>query len=146
MKTLTKIILMILPLLLFTVPTNAQETLWNELNTRATTLYQQGQYSEAVKVTKEALEIAEKTFGPSHPSVATSLNNLALLYMEQGKYTEAEPLYKRALAIWEKALGPDHPDVAAVLENMAECYKKIGKDDEAKRLEERAKRIRSKNK
>ena len=119
MKTSAKIILMILPLLLFTVPTNAQETLWNELNSRATTLYQQGQYSEAASAAKEALEIAEKTFDPDHPNVATSLNTLAVLYMEQGKYAEAEPLYKRALGIYEKALGPDHPNVAASLNNLA---------------------------
>ena len=60
MKTLTKIILMILPLLLFNVPTNAQETLWNELNTRYTTLYQQGQYSEAVSAAKEAWKLLKR--------------------------------------------------------------------------------------
>ncbi|MCR4322173.1 MAG: tetratricopeptide repeat protein [Candidatus Brocadiaceae bacterium] len=92
------------------------------------------------------MEIAEKTFDPNHPHVASSLNNLAELYRVRGKYAEAEPLYKRSLAIREKARGPNHPNVANVLENMAECYKKIGKDDETKRLEERAKRIRSENK
>ena len=34
---------------------------------------------EAVRTAEEALNVAEKTFGPDHPSAATSLNNLALI-------------------------------------------------------------------
>jgi len=119
----------------------AQESLWNELNAKVITLYQKGQYSEAAKVAEEALKVAQKTFGPNHPNVATSLNSLALLYKTQGKYAEAEPLYKLALTIREKALGPNHPNVATVLENLSELYKKIGKKDESKKLEERAKKF-----
>jgi tetratricopeptide (TPR) repeat protein len=63
--------------------------------------------------------VAEKSFGPEHPNIATSLNNLAELYRAQGQYEEAEPLYRRALAISEKALEPDHPDVATILNNLA---------------------------
>ncbi|MCK5186228.1 MAG: tetratricopeptide repeat protein [Deltaproteobacteria bacterium] len=127
----------------FTINAFAQKTLWNELNAKVIILYQQGRYSDAANVAKEALKVAKRTFGPDHPDVATSLNNLALLYRSQGKYDEAEPLYKRALAIWEDAFGPDHPNVLTVLENMSDLYKNIGKEDEAKRLEERVKIIRS---
>lgn len=122
----------------------AQEALWQELNSKAAMLYQQGRYSEAAKVAQEALRVAENAFGPHHPNVATSLNALALLYHSQSKYAEAEPFYKRALGIVQKALGPDHPQVATVCENMAEIYKKIGKEDEAERLEARSRKIRSK--
>jgi len=52
-------------------------------------------------------QVAEATFEPEHPNVATSLDNLAELYRAQSKYTEAEPLYQRALAIREKALAPE---------------------------------------
>ena len=124
-------------------PTQTQETLWNELNAKFITLYQQGRYSEAVKPAKEALTVAENTFGPNHPNFATSLNNLAELYHSQGKYAQAEALHKRALAIVEKALGPEHPHVATVLENMAKCSRETGKIDEAKKLEARAKKIRA---
>jgi len=145
MKVLAKISLMVILGVSFVAPTYAQKVLWNELNQEAVKLYKQGQYSEATKVTKEALKVAEETFGPDHPDVAQSLNNLVELYRAQGKYAQAEPLYKRALTIWGKSLGPDHPDVATVLENMAGFYKNIGKGDEAKKLGERAKRIRSRN-
>jgi tetratricopeptide (TPR) repeat protein len=80
---------------------------------RLTNLYDdQGRYAEAELLYKRSLTIAEKTLGPDHPDVATSLNNLAALYRAQGRYAEAEPLSKRSLTIIEKALGPDHPDVA----------------------------------
>ena len=82
----------------FMVTTYAQESLWNELNDKVSTLYQQGEYSE---VATEALKVAQKTFGPNHPNVATSLNNLAALYDSQGKYAEAEPFYKLALTIFD---------------------------------------------
>ena len=110
-----KIVLIMVLLLSFTLPAYAQEKLWKELNDKANNLYQQGRYSEAVSVAKEALKIAEEIFGKDHPGVALSLNNLAELYYSQGKYAEAEPLYKRALEIREKALGKDHTRVATSL-------------------------------
>ena len=77
-------------------------------------------------VAKKALELAEKSLGPDHPTVATSLNNLAALFQAQGQYTQAEPLYRRSLAIREKSLGPDHPDVATSLNNLAQHYQAQG--------------------
>ncbi len=52
---------------------------------KAVTFREQGQYEKGVKVAKKALKVAEKTFGPDHPYVATSLNGLGLLYYSQGK-------------------------------------------------------------
>ncbi len=115
----------------FTLPAYTQENLWHELIGKANTLQQQRRYPEAESVYKEALKVAEDTFGSGHPNVAISLNNLAGLYISKGNYAEIEPLYKRALEIVEKAHGPDHPEVAIMLEHMAELYKKIGKKDEA---------------
>ncbi len=59
----------------------------------------QGRTAEAEPLLKRSLAIDEKTLGPEHPEMATSLNELALLYQAQGRYAEAEPLHKRALAI-----------------------------------------------
>ncbi|NIS69438.1 MAG: tetratricopeptide repeat protein, partial [Proteobacteria bacterium] len=131
MRKSTQILLVALLVVACTVSIFAQEELWKELNSKVGMLYQQGRYSEAAKVAEEALKVAEKTFGPNHPNVATSLNNLALLYKAQGKYSEAEPLYKRALKIWEKALGKDHPHVAQSLNNLAAIYQAQGRYAEA---------------
>ena len=100
----------------------AQEARWKALYKQVEALYQQGKYGEAIPVAKEALEVAEQTFGPDHPNVATSLNWVALVYKKQGQYAKAGPLYKRALGIYEKALGPEHPHVATALNNLAGLY------------------------
>ena len=107
MQALAKFLLMMVLVTWFTVPTYAQEILWNELNDHVVTLYRQGKYPEAVKVDKEGLKLAERTFGPDHPHVATFLNNLAVLYRAQGRYEEPEPLFKRALVIKEAALAEE---------------------------------------
>lgn len=129
--------------LLLTCPVQAQEAEWKRLNQEARALYSQGNYRQATIIFRQALGVAEKTFGPDHPAVATSLNNLALLYSTQGQYAQAEPLYKRSLAIIEKGLGPDHPNVAQSLENMALLYRKTGREEEAEALEKRAAAIRT---
>ena len=98
-----------------------------------------------VVIAKNALEVAEKTLGPNHPDMATSLNTLARLYHDQGQYARAEPLYKRSLMIWAKALGADDPDVARSLENLAMLYRKTEREYEAEKLEKRAASIRAAN-
>ncbi len=47
----------------FTLPAYGQEELWKELNDKANKLYEQGQYSEGANLAKEALKVAEETFG-----------------------------------------------------------------------------------
>ena len=121
----------------------AQEVLLENLYSQVFQLYDQGRYSEAADIAKEALKVAEDTFGEDHPNVAISLNNLAYLYDCQGNHAQSGPLYRRALGILEKAVGPDHFRVGLVLRNMAERCRKMGKKDEADRLEARAENIRA---
>jgi len=136
----------VLPLvmLLACLPLAAQQERWQELNRQVVALHQQGRVAEAVPLAEEALRVAEASFGPEDPAVATSLNNLALLYREQGRYAEAEPLYQRDLSLLEKYLGPEHPAVATALNNLAAVYGAEGKTAEAERLYQRALAIREK--
>ncbi len=92
-----------LPFLLLTtlLPAYAQEALVKELIGKAGALYQQGRYAEAAKVAKEALKVAENTFGPDDLGVGISLSFLGRAYKEQGKYAAAEPLFERSMAIYE---------------------------------------------
>ena len=109
------------------------------LNQQVVQLYRQGKYTEAIQIAKRALALAEKTFGPDHPRVGTSLNNLAgLLFYGQGRHGEAEPLLERALALREKALGPDHPDVGSSLNSLAALYQAQGRYGEAEPLFQRS--------
>ena len=137
MKTLFKILLMVILAASFSLAANAQQDLYNTLNKKLATLYKSGRTEDAIIVAKEALQVAEKTFGPDHPYVSASLNNLALLYITQGQYEKAEPLYERSLKIAEEHLGKDDPKLAGILENMVKCNEKLGKLDKAEMLEAR---------
>ena len=87
------------------IPAYAQDKKWESLISESVALYKQGRYADAVVPAKQSLELAEKTGGPNHPSVAASLNILATLYQAQGQYALAEPLFRRNLTIVENALG-----------------------------------------
>lgn len=105
----------------------------DKLNAEVIRLYRAGKYSEAIPLAQQTLELREKSLGPEHPDVATSLNNLAELYKSQGLYSEAEPLHERALAIRVKALGSLHTDVAASLNDLALLYRAQGRYAEAEK-------------
>jgi CHAT domain-containing protein/tetratricopeptide (TPR) repeat protein len=130
---------------LITIDSFAAETQRSDdldtLNKQVVQLYQAGSYPEATDIAKRALALAERQFGPDHPTVGTALNNLAGFYKAQGSYAEAERLYERALAIFEKALGPDNPDVGTALNNLAELYRVQGRYREAEPLYTRARAI-----
>ena len=120
-------------------PTSAQGSDdLDALKTQTVELFRAGKYTEGATIANRALDLAERQFGPDHPTISVALNNLAMLYSAQGRYGEAEPLYKRALAIVERAFGPDHSDVAVRLGNLAELYRAQGRYGEAEPLYKRA--------
>src|SRR5262245_3813246 len=96
----------------------------NNLNRRGELYRSQGRYMEAEALFKQALAIAEKAGGLTHPDVSIALSSLAQLYGDQGRYGEAQALYERALAIREQALGRYDPSVSDILIALADLYRK----------------------
>ena len=141
MKTFLKILFMVILATSFTLTADAQQEKYNKLNKKLATLYKSGRNLEAIEVAKQALQVAEETFGKKHPYVSASLNNLALLYIAEGQYEKAEGLYERSLKIAEEHLGKDNPQLVNILQNMVKCNEKLGKIDKAERLEARLDRI-----
>lgn len=74
---------------------------WEELNARVITYHQQGWLSEAAGLGEDALELAEKIFGPDHLNTAESSKNLALVYFAQAQDAEAA-IFEQTLAIRDK--------------------------------------------
>jgi tetratricopeptide (TPR) repeat protein len=95
-------------------------------------------WDRALHYSQKAREIAELSFGPSHPNTGTALNNLANLLQNTGRHAEAEPLIRRALAIDETNFGPDNPVVAIRLSNLATLLMDMGRFSEAEPLIRRA--------
>ncbi len=123
---------------------HAQSDAFLEASRRVAALYESGHYEEIIPFWRDALEFAEKEFGPNHPTTASLLDALAQAHHAQGKFVDAEPLYRRSLAIREEVLGPHHPYVAESLENYASLLRQTGSDNKAEELEARAKAIRAK--
>src|SRR5206468_1071647 len=94
-------------------------------------LFYQARHNQAEPLMRRSLSIDEKSYGPEHPDVATSLSNFAQLLLSTKRLEEAEPLMRRALAIDEKSYGPEHPNVARDLNNLAALLKDTNRLEEA---------------
>ena len=81
-----------------------------------------------------ALEIAEKTFEPGHPSIAIRQSNLALVLQDLGQMEEARDLLRQALASDEKTFEPGHPSIAISQSNLALVLQDLGQMEEARDL------------
>ena len=90
-----------------------------------------GRHLQAETMLKEALALAEQTFGRKDGDVATvgrssgargdvagALNDLAVHYRHTGSYDKASNLHHRALAIAEQALGGENAQTAAILHQL----------------------------
>ncbi len=81
----------------------------------ATALAQQGRFTVAETLQREALAIQRKLLGNDNPDTAWTLNNLAWILREQGNLTEAEGFQRQAVALAKKASKSEQLDVATSL-------------------------------
>jgi len=95
-------------------------------------------FTEAERLYRRALVLAEMVIGREDAEVAGLLNKIADLCLHQGKGFEAEKIYEQALLTVERTLGPNRLPVAIILRNLAELIEKKGDDDTACRLRARA--------
>ena len=86
-------------------------------NYLALTLERRGQYSEALSLLKEAVEIGRRGQGIESPEYAVSLHNLASAMIDQGDLNGADARLQ-TLAIRRKVLGNDHPMLGLTLNNL----------------------------
>ena len=56
-----------------------------------------GEYAEAERLLRSALEDSVRRFGAEHPTTLRNLGNLSSCLWAMGRLLEAEPLYHRAL-------------------------------------------------
>jgi tetratricopeptide (TPR) repeat protein len=106
-------------------PAYGQNPSLEELNDRSVRLYEQGNYSMAAELAKEALKMAENDLGQNDPQLITFLNNLAVIYYAQKKYAAAKLLYERALGITENGSSSDKGRVTSLIEGIARCRQRL---------------------
>ena len=81
-------------------------------------------------LSRRALVIAEQSYGPDHPEVATALNNLAELLQDTNRLGEAEPLYRREVQIlieFRRRTGHEHPNFRVGRANYVGLLEALGR-------------------
>ena len=96
------------------------------------------QFNEARTAFERALAIAEVTYGPNHPAVATEVNNLGCVLRDLGELAAARAAFERALASAEATYGPSHPTVANCVNNLGSVLRALGELAAARAAFERA--------
>jgi tetratricopeptide (TPR) repeat protein len=96
------------------------------LNQVGSYLRGRAQFAAARVSFEQALAIAEATYGPDHPEVATIVNNLGSALRQLGDLPAAKASFQRALRIDEAVYGPEHPEVATDLHNLSSVLQDLG--------------------
>lgn len=108
------------------------------LNQTARYLNRRADYKSSRSYLERAIRLAERQFGPHHPSVAVCLNNLGLVHQALERLDDARTAFERALQIDEDAFGPNHLDVARDAHNLAGLQHVLGDSEGARANYQRA--------
>ncbi|MBN2384359.1 tetratricopeptide repeat protein [bacterium] len=99
---------------------------WENKRAEVERLFNEGKYSEVLKLAEENVELARELFGAEHLNVARSMNNLAMVYKANDRLEDAIRLHEQALDIKKKILKPDDPSIANSLNNIGVLYAEQG--------------------
>jgi tetratricopeptide (TPR) repeat protein len=111
------------------------------LNNLAFVLHKKGDLGAAITMSRESLDMYQRTVGDGHPSEATGKNNLAMWLIEDKDYVAAEQPLREALELRVQLLGPEHPDVAGSMILLADLFVETERYAEALDLAVEAKAV-----
>jgi CHAT domain-containing protein len=106
----------------------------SQLAGQSNTLYEQGDYQQALPLAETALEIREQHLSRDSPLLSSSLNNVAALNHALGNYDRAAQLLQRLLVMTADTSGIETLDYALALNNLAEVYRAQGDYIQAEEL------------
>ncbi|KJZ69702.1 hypothetical protein HIM_10908 [Hirsutella minnesotensis 3608] len=102
----------------------------------------EGKWSDAEKLSVDAIEARKRVLGEEHPETLSSMANLASTYRNQGRWKEAEELGVRVLEARKRVLGEEHPGTLISMATLASTYRNQGRWKEAEQLEVRVIEVR----
>lgn len=97
-----------------------------------------GDWADAERLYRTAVDLWSKALGPNHPFVARGLDGLADVAAAQGRFDLSRGLYQQVLAMRRETLGPVHPQVAWTLTSLAAVTWKAGEPARALRFADEA--------
>ncbi len=89
------------------------------LNDLGITAYDAQRLDQSHDAFVEALELARRLHGPTHPVVARTLSNLGLAHEARGELDLALRRLRESVALTTAAYGPDHPETASAHASLA---------------------------
>ena len=113
---------------------NGQQQLAHALECLARLKFRQQQHDEAEELFRRGLGVQERSLGPEHPSVASTLNGLAAVYTARGRHSEAEGVLRRALAAADRDEGANHRELTITLNALAKHHFRLAEFAEAEPL------------
>ena len=96
------------------------------LGVLAMTLRQIGQYSKALPMQEEAVNLLKKSAGPLNQATLTSVGNLIILYVETGEIEKAFTLYEQILRDIKSQFGVKHLDYLTQQSNYSSFLHETG--------------------
>ncbi len=93
-----------------------------------------GRYQASKLFSHAALNLAQQSYAPGHPTIAIRQSNLALVLQELGELGEARDLLRSALASDEHSYAAGHPSIARSQSNLATVLQDLGELGEARDL------------
>ncbi|MCK4890567.1 MAG: tetratricopeptide repeat protein, partial [Candidatus Aminicenantes bacterium] len=112
--------------------------IWKVQTDYALRLYKAKKYSEALKIERSALDIAEKTFGKDHLNYISNLNNMGEIYRALKDIDNAKKYFEKAVSIGlrRKSANKD-PIIGRYISNLALLFEASEKYDEAEKYQKK---------
>lgn len=107
----------------FAMPDRDMELKLASIQSQISEHYKQGDFSKALKVSKQLFQQSQAHFGQNHPATASALNNMGLMEKLLGDFVESRRHYTAALRTYAKVVGRDHASYAMTLHNLASLNK-----------------------
>jgi len=89
-------------------------------------LNRQKNYSEALPLAREMVELRTNVLGGEHRLTGDALHWLGYLLNEIGSCDQAEQTLRQTLTVYKRVLGADHPSYADALKSLAVAHGKKG--------------------
>ncbi|KAH8822495.1 hypothetical protein DL96DRAFT_1819964 [Flagelloscypha sp. PMI_526] len=102
-----------------------------------------GENYNALKLTREVLELMKQVIGDEHPKTLTIMDNLTLVYSDLGQYQYALKLSAKVFELRKRFLGNEHRDTLMTMGNLATIHQDLGQYQEALKLNEEVVELRN---
>lgn len=99
-----------------------------QINQEVIVKYKEGDFNDALKAARQALDLTIKIFGAESSETATSYTNLGEIYLAKKKYDEAAENLQKSLAIYQQNPKQNADKIAGNLERLGIAFTLDGKE------------------